>query len=80
MCPIVARLAIVRSRFCVKAHKRCVRRTDGLLCDARWPGRRASSLIAKERSVRYNECVKAQKVTPAECAKLATQATRPGGK
>ncbi len=38
------------------------------------------SRLGKERSVRYNECVKAQKVTPAECAKLATQATRPDGK
>lgn len=38
------------------------------------------SRLGKERTVRYNECVKAQKATPEECAKLATQATRPGSK
>jgi hypothetical protein len=38
------------------------------------------SRLGKERSVRYNECVKSGKGTPEECVKLVTQAMKIGGK
>lgn len=38
------------------------------------------SRLGKERSVRYNECLKSGKGTAEECARLVTQAMKPGGK
>jgi hypothetical protein len=38
------------------------------------------SRLGKERSIRFNECVKSGKGTADECAKLATQAIKPVGK
>lgn len=38
------------------------------------------SRLGKERSVRFNECVKSGKGTAEECAKLVKQAMKPGGK
>jgi hypothetical protein len=38
------------------------------------------SRLSKERTVRYNECVKSGKGTAEECVKLVAQAMKPGGK